>query len=93
MPTPPGIDIATLRAFYGAFNDRYAERMKPLYPVSIEHKVIGGVRTEVITPKQGVAPENVGRVLINLHGDAFMWARAAAAKWNRCRSRAWAGSR
>lgn len=73
IPTPPGIDIATLRAFYGAFNDRYAERMKQLYPVAIAHKVIGGVRTEVITPEDGVAPGNNRRVLINLHGGAFVW--------------------
>jgi acetyl esterase/lipase len=35
--------------------------------------VLGGVKTEVITPKEGVAARERGRVLINLHGGAFLW--------------------
>jgi epsilon-lactone hydrolase len=41
-----------------------------LFPVNVEEKTIGGVRTDVITPM--VVPEaNRGRVLINLHGGGF----------------------
>src|SRR3546814_14160889 len=32
----------------------------------------GGVRTEVVEPRGGVAPENRRRVLINVHGGAFI---------------------
>src|SRR3546814_17061687 len=34
--------------------------------------MIGGVRTEVVEPRGGVAPENRRRVLINVHGGAFI---------------------
>lgn len=41
-----------------------------LYPVKIEEKIIGGVRTDLISPLD--LPEgNKGRVLINLHGGGF----------------------
>jgi len=54
-----------------------AARAKELYPVDIKPQVIGGVRTEVITPKGGVAKKNQNRVLINLHGGAFLWGEGA----------------
>jgi acetyl esterase/lipase len=74
-PKGPGLEkgVAAARAFYGRFNDALAARMKLIYPVSTESRVIGGVHTEVITPKQGLSPDNEHRVLINLHGGAFAW--------------------
>lgn len=56
--------------------DRYffaplLERAKVRYPVTIEEKRIAGVRTEIVTPEDGVAKQNRGRVLINLHGGGF----------------------
>lgn len=74
-PRAPPItaDIAVLREFYGKYNDRLAERMKALYPVRIEPRRIGGVNTEVITPLSGPSERNANRVLINLHGGAFLW--------------------
>jgi acetyl esterase/lipase len=74
---PAGNDIMTLRAFYDQFNIELAARAKQLYPVLIEPRVIGGVKTEVITPKDGVSASNRHRVLINLHGGAFMWGEGA----------------
>jgi monoterpene epsilon-lactone hydrolase len=65
--------LAVQRTYYGEFNDRLAERMKALYPVSITLETMNGVKTEIITPKAGVSPNNKGRVLINLHGGAFLW--------------------
>ena len=70
---PPGADLPTLQAFYGRFNDRLAARMKAIYPVDIEARTIGGVRTEIVRPKGGVAPGNAHRILINLHGGGFLW--------------------
>lgn len=74
-PKGPGLEkgVAAARDFYGKFNDALAARMRVLYDVEIESKVIGGVRTEIITPKQGPAAGNEHRVLINLHGGAFAW--------------------
>ena len=33
-----------------------------------EHAAIGGVVVDVVTPAEGIAPENSGRLLINIHG-------------------------
>jgi len=43
---------------------------KKLFPVNIREQIIGGVRTDVITPLETPAP-NKNRVLINLHGGGF----------------------
>lgn len=74
---PPGNDINTLRAFYDEFNTGLAARARQLYPVNIEPRTIGGVKTEVVTPREGVAADNHNRVLINLHGGAFLWGEGA----------------
>ena len=74
---PAGADIKTLREFYNKYNEVLAARAKELYPVDIKPRVIGGVRTEVITPKDGIAAKNRNRVLINLHGGAFLWGEGA----------------
>lgn len=66
---PP--DYAAMRADDERNNAPFVARAKLLYPVNIEEKVIGGVRTQVVTPQAGVAPENRDRVLINLHGGGF----------------------
>jgi acetyl esterase/lipase len=66
-------NIAVRRAYYDRFNSALVRRAKEIYPVHIEAKVLGGVKTEVITPKEGVAARERGRVLINLHGGAFLW--------------------
>ena len=78
---PPGQpDIRKLRETDEEKNAPYVARAKTLYPVDIEQRVIGGVRTEVITPKAGVAPRNRTRVLINLHGGGFLWGEGNGAR-------------
>ncbi len=74
-PQGPGLEkgVPAARAYYGKFNDALAARMKVLYPVNIESRVINGVRVEVIAPGQGPSSGNEHRVLINLHGGAFAW--------------------
>ena len=77
-PATPGApsaqpDIRKLRESDEEKNAPYVARARTLYPVDIEQKVIGGVRTKVITPQAGVAPGNRARVLINLHGGGFVW--------------------
>jgi acetyl esterase/lipase len=65
--------IEQSRAFYDRMNSDRAARMQKLYPVTIHHEAIAGVGTDVVLPAQGIAPENRNRVLINLHGGAFLW--------------------
>ncbi len=74
-PAPEG-DIGALRSHYDAFNRRHLETALEHYPVEIEADEIAGVRVDIVTPPSG-APE--GRVLLCLHGGAFMWGRGAGA--------------
>lgn len=82
-PAPPSSappDYAAMRADDERRNAPYVERARVLYPVNIEERTIGGVRTQVITPRAGVAPENRERVLINLHGGGFIWGEGNGAR-------------
>ncbi|WP_033409796.1 alpha/beta hydrolase [Rudaea cellulosilytica] len=70
---PLGQDIQASRTFYDKINSDRAERMKKLYPVEIAAQKFAGVAADVVTPKGGVDARNTQRVLINLHGGAFLW--------------------
>jgi acetyl esterase/lipase len=74
---PLGGPIAASRAYYDKINTARAVVMERLYPVKIEQRSVGGVPTQVVTPKQGIAPGQRHRVLINLHGGAFLWGAGA----------------
>lgn len=65
--------IEQSRAFYDRMNSDRAHRMMAIYPVKTHRETIAGVATDVVEPAQGIAPENKDRVLINLHGGAFLW--------------------
>ena len=54
------------------FAHRIAEA-RDLYPVQERPIQVDGVYTEVFEPAGGVPEANAGRVLINLHGGAFMF--------------------
>ena len=71
--TKPPVAILERRRFFGAFNDRLAAHMRTIYRVRLHKALLGGVPVEVVEPAEGVAASNVGRILINLHGGAFMW--------------------
>ncbi|MNC18697.1 Monoterpene epsilon-lactone hydrolase [compost metagenome] len=47
-------------------------KWKAVYPVDVEPSKIGGVNVDIITPKAGIHEKNKDRVLIVLHGGAFM---------------------
>jgi monoterpene epsilon-lactone hydrolase len=49
----------------------YLARQSKLFPVEREDTTVGGVHAYVYTPKNGIAPANRERVLINLHGGGF----------------------
>jgi len=59
------------RKFYDKINTDRAERMKKLYPVRIEHTKVGGVPVDIVSAADAKAGDE--RVLINLHGGAFLW--------------------
>jgi acetyl esterase/lipase len=65
--------IEQSRAFYDRMNSDRARRMMAIYPVKTHRETIAGVVNDVVEPVQGIAPENQHRVLINLHGGAFLW--------------------
>lgn len=71
----PPIDapIAQSRAFYDRLNSDRVARMQQMYAVTIHGETIAGVGADVVLPAQGVSAENRRRVLINLHGGAFLW--------------------
>lgn len=70
----PGIaSIAASRAYYDKINHDRATRMQQLYPVRIHTATLGGVPVDVVEPAQGIADKQRHRVLINLHGGAFLW--------------------
>ncbi len=47
--------------------------MEKIYPVTIQAQTIGGVHTDVVMSARGIAAGQRQRVLINLHGGAFLW--------------------
>ncbi|HEV2622018.1 MAG TPA: alpha/beta hydrolase fold domain-containing protein [Frateuria sp.] len=71
----PPIDapIEQSRRFYDRLNSDRVARMRKLYPVTVRHETIAGVGADVVLPAQGVSAANRHRVLINLHGGAFLW--------------------
>lgn len=73
-PQPPATaDIAVRRAFYDKWNTARMERMLKIWPVKIEKSEMGGVPVQIVVPAAGVKSGNENRVLVNLHGGAFLW--------------------
>ena len=70
--TLKGASIATIRKYIDSKQQKMVDRARAIYPVNIEQKLFAGVATRVITPVDGVAASNRGRVLINLHGGGFV---------------------
>ena len=66
-------DIEALRRCYDEYLfPAFIARQRARYSVKIESQAIGGVPTEIFTPTEGVTAPNQDRVLINLHGGAFI---------------------
>jgi epsilon-lactone hydrolase len=62
--------LAERRAGTDKWRAEDSAEARKLFPVNVEEKMIGGVRTDVITPLE-IPEANRGRVLINLHGGGF----------------------
>lgn len=63
--------IAEARSLEDLQLQRVLDRARAVYPVDVEERTLGGVRTRVVTPRDGVTPHNQDRVLINVHGGGF----------------------
>lgn len=50
----------------------WLNKLRRHFAVDVEPKVIAGVRTDVVTPGEGVPDANRNRVLINLHGGGMI---------------------
>jgi epsilon-lactone hydrolase len=70
---PRNTPIAEMRRL---MNEEYfnplAAKQAAAFAVSIENVKIAGIDTQVFLPKDGVSKENTHRVMINVHGGAFM---------------------
>lgn len=67
------LGVEPSRTFYDKINSDRASRMQKIYPVTVHTQTIGGVRTDVVLPANGIAATQSNRVLINLHGGGFLW--------------------
>lgn len=65
-------DIDAERRRQDSIMQRFLEPMRARYSVTVAEDVVGGVVVDVVTPSYGIAPENAGRVLINVHGGGFV---------------------
>jgi acetyl esterase/lipase len=64
-------DVVELRRASEAYFQPMLERTREMYPTVSVPGAIAGVYADIITPRDGVAPRNEHRVLINLHGGGF----------------------
>lgn len=65
-------DINGYRAHQDAIMKWFLAPILKRYPVDVEEKTIGGIFTQIVTPKEGISPENRNRVLLNVHGGGFV---------------------
>ena len=74
-----GDDIAKAREHYGRYNDDRLAEVRALYSTHQERQTLGGVPVDVVVPIDGIAEHNADRVLINVHGGAWMWGSGSGA--------------
>lgn len=72
-------DLAKERAFYDHFNDDRLAEMRRHFRTVERRETINGVTVDVVEPAAGVPRENAHRVLVNIHGGAFMWGSGSGA--------------
>jgi acetyl esterase/lipase len=77
ITSTPGLalseSIEKLRSFYDGINSKRAELMRTMYDVSIRKEMVAGVPVMIVEPAGGIAEGAKDKLLINLHGGAFMW--------------------
>lgn len=71
MPDDPRI-VQMMRLHVEAQFAETVPAVREMYPVETENDTIGGVEVIRVRPVGGVSEENSRRILLNLHGGAFM---------------------
>ncbi|USQ95420.1 alpha/beta hydrolase [Caulobacter sp. RL271] len=72
-------DLSRQKAFYGAFNDERLAEMRRGFKVVEAHDTLNGVPVDTVEPIGGASARNKDRVLINVHGGAFLWGAGSGA--------------
>ncbi|RYY28561.1 MAG: alpha/beta hydrolase [Sphingomonadales bacterium] len=72
-------DLTRQRAFYGKFNDDRLAEMKRIFATRETRTQLGGVVVDIVTPTRAPSGAAAKRVLINVHGGAFMWGSGSGA--------------
>ena len=72
-------DLVRQRAFYQQFNDDRLVEMRRVFRTRERHETLNAVHVQVVEPADGVSARNRDRVLINVHGGAFMWGAGSGA--------------
>lgn len=78
-PTEIATDVLKQRAFYDRYNDDRLAEMRRHFRTSERRTTMNGVTVDIVEPAEGVSKGNAGRVLINVHGGAFMWGSGSGA--------------
>lgn len=65
-------DIKGYRAHQDDIMRGFLAPMRQRYKVDVAETSIGGVPVQIVTPSEGIAPENAHRVLVNVHGGGFI---------------------
>lgn len=76
---PNPADLADQRQFYQRYNDERLREVQRRYPAKVSEMSLAGVAVHSVEPAGGIAPAQRQRVLINLHGGAFMWGSGSGA--------------
>ena len=71
-PMPMVPDLKKMRQYVDEGARKIIAQDARLFPYSSTKAMMGGVPVESFVPTAGIAPENKNRVLINVHGGAFI---------------------
>ena len=72
-------NLPALREFYGKYNDARLNEMRDIFKTVATHSKMGGVGVDIVIPSSGIKAKNKAKVLINVHGGAFMWGAGSGA--------------
>ena len=76
---PNPADLADQRQFYQRYNDERLREVERRYRANVSELTLAGVTVHSVEPAAGIAAAQRQRVLINLHGGAFMWGSGSGA--------------
>ena len=65
-------DLKGYRAHQDDIMNVFLRPIRQRYAVNVEERTIGGIFTQIVTPKDGIPARNRDRVLLNVHGGGFV---------------------